>query len=227
MLRAILWKLGAEWANLMRVLWPRYDSKTYYFTFGANLDASVLAQRRIKVFASVDYVLENAALQFSQPGFYDQHGYASADPSAGSVVYGKIYLILERDARRMDYFEGEPFLRVHEKVFEQAEGVHFYYYRTTRIVEGLKPTREYLDYLLNAYATMDIVPQEYIERIKETEILELFRPMTQTSVFVRDLSSWPAALQPVLLAYERQLQKFIEFTWHKSLVQWAIRGHDT
>ena len=96
----------------MRVLWPRYDRKVYYFTFGANLDESVLAQRRIKVFAAFDHVLENASLQFTQPGFYDQHGYASADPSDDSVVYGKIYLILERDARRMDYFEGEPFLRV-------------------------------------------------------------------------------------------------------------------
>jgi gamma-glutamylcyclotransferase (GGCT)/AIG2-like uncharacterized protein YtfP len=211
----------------MRVLWPRYDSKVHYFTFGANLDESVLAQRRIKVFTAFDHVLENASLQFTQPGFYDQHGYASADPSYGSVVYGKIYLILERDARRMDYFEGEPFLRVHEKVFTQADGILFYYYRSTRIVDGLKPTREYLDYLLNAYATMDIVPQAYIERIKATEILEVFQPMTKTSVFVRDLSSWPNVLQPILLGYERQLQKFIEFTWHKSLVQWAIRRHNT
>ena len=211
----------------MRVLWPRYDSKVHYFTFGANLDESVLVQRRIKVFAAFDHVLENAVLQFSQPGFYDQHGYASADPSEDSVVYGKIYLILERDARRMDYFEGEPFLRVHEKVFRQADGTRFYYYRTTRIVDGLKPTREYLDYLLNAYATMDIVPQAYIERIKATEILEVFQPMTKTSVFVRDLSSWPGALQPILLGYERQLHKFIEYTWNKSMVQWAIRGHDT
>ena len=227
MLRAILWKLGSEWANLIRVLSPRYDRKLHYFTFGANLDESVLAQRRIKVFAAFDHVLENASLQFSQPGFYDQHGYASADPSDGGVVYGKIYLILERDARRMDYFEGEPFLRVHEKVFSQTDGVRFYYYRTTRIVDGLKPTREYLDYLLNAYATMDIVPQAYIERIKATEILEVFLPMTKTSVFVRDLSSWPGVLQPILLGYERQLQKFIEYTWHKSLVQWAIRDPNT
>jgi gamma-glutamylcyclotransferase (GGCT)/AIG2-like uncharacterized protein YtfP len=191
----------------MRVLWPRYDRKVYYFAFGANLDESVLAQRR--------------------PGFYDQHGYASADPGEDCVVYGRIYLILERDARRMDYFEGEPFLRVHEKVFGQTNGVDFYYYRTTRIVDGLKPTREYLDYLLNAYATMDIVPQAYIEQIEATEILEVFHPMTKTSVFVRDLSSWPGVLQPILLGYERQLQKFIEFTWHKSLVQWAIRGHNS
>jgi gamma-glutamylcyclotransferase (GGCT)/AIG2-like uncharacterized protein YtfP len=211
----------------MRVLWPRYDRKVYYFTFGANLDESVLTQRRIKVFAAFDHVLENASLQFTQPGFYDQHGYASADPGDDSVVYGKVYLILERDARRMDYFEGEPFLRVHEKVFRQTDEIRFYYYRTTRIVDGLKPTREYLDYLLKAYAKMDIVPQAYIERIQATEVLEVFQPVTKTSVFVRDLSSWPNVLQPFLLGYERQLQKFVEFTWNRSLVQWAIRNHNT
>ena len=226
MLRAILWKLGSEWATLMRLVSPRYDRKVYYFTFGANLDQSVLTRRCIQVYEAFDHVLEDAALQFTQPGFYDQHGYASADPSSDDVVYGKIYLILERDARRMDYFEGEPFLRVHEKVFSQADEIRYYYYRTTRIVEGLKPTQEYLDYLLNAYAGMDIVPKEYIEQMKTTEILDVFRPITKTSVFIRDISRWPGWLHPLLLFYEVQLQKFIEFTWHKSLVQWAIREHD-
>jgi hypothetical protein len=42
-------------------------------------------------------------------------------------------------------------------------------------------------------------------------------------VFVRDLSIWPGVPQPILLGYERQSQKFIEFTWHKPLVQWATR----
>ena len=223
MLRAILWKLGAEWANLMRVLWPRYHDRVYYFTFGANLDASVLRQRRIKVFDSFDHVLEEAALRFTQPGFYHRHGYASADAADGDVVYGKVYQILARDARRMDYFEGEPFLEVHEKVYRSAGDIEFYYYRTTRIVDGLKPTREYLDYLLNAYAGMDIVPREYIDEMAATEVLETFEPMRDPSVFVRDLQRWPAWLHPALIGYERNLQRFVEFTWHRSLVQWAIR----
>lgn len=223
MLRALLWKLGAEWANLIRLLRPRYHDRVHYFTFGANLDESVLKQRRIRVFDSFDHALENAALRFTQPGFYHQHGYASADAAEGEVVYGKVYLILARDARRMDYFEGEPFLRVHEKIYAHAGDIEFYYYRTTRIVDGLKPTREYLDYLLNAYATMDIVPHEYSEKMAATEILETFEPMQNPSVFVRDLQAWPEWMHPILISYERKLQRFIEFTWHKSLVQWAIR----
>lgn len=223
MLRALLWLLGAEWAHLMRLLWPRYQRRVYYFAFGANLDESVLAQRCIKIFSSFDHALEGATLQFSQPGFFNQQGYASADPCEGGVVYGKVYQILATDARRMDYFEGVPFLHVHEKLYAQAGEIRFYYYRTTLIAEGLKPTREYLDYLLNAYATMDIVPQDYIEQMKKTETLEVFQPLTKTRVFVRDLSRWPRLLQPLLLGYERLMQRFIEFVWNRSLVQWAIR----
>ncbi len=223
MLKALLWYLGSEWANLVRLFRPAYERKVYYFAFGANLDDSVLQERKIKVFRSFDHALENASLEFTQPGFYDQHGYASADPAEGSVVYGRVYEILETDAIRMDYFEGEAVLGVHEKAYGEVDGITFYYYRTTRIYAGLKPTRQYLDYLLTAYDEMEIVPQDYIDDMKTTEVLEEFRPMTTTSVFILDLDSWPKPLQPVLLAYERLLQRFIEFVWHRSLVQWAIK----
>ncbi len=151
MLKAILWKLGFEWAHLMRLLRPQYQRKVYYFTFGANLADSVLQQRKIKIFDAFDHALQNAVLQFSQPGFHHQHGYASADAAEGQVVYGKVYQILQSDARRMDYFEGEPFLKIHEKIVDKTADFEFYFYRTTRIVSGLKPTREYLDFILNAY----------------------------------------------------------------------------
>ena len=100
MLRIILWKIGFEWAQLKRILWAREDRKIYYFAFGANLSPDILELRRIRVYEDFDYVLEDACLQFSQAGFYKQHGYASADAAEGDVVYGKMYLILERDALR-------------------------------------------------------------------------------------------------------------------------------
>jgi len=223
LLRVICWKIGSEWANLMRVLWPRFGKKTHYFAFGANLDESVLALRRIKVFKAVDFVLQDAALRFTTGGFYEQQGYASADAATGEVVYGRMYLILESDVRRMDYYEGVPYLKAHEKVFVNSADIRFYYYRANQIIDGLKPTREYLEYLLKAYESMEMVPQAYIEQMKSTEILEEFLPLTETGTFVSDLKRWPTILRPGLLAYERAMMKFIEVTWHKSLVQWAIK----
>ena len=223
MLKAILWYLGSEWANLVRIFRPGYDNKVYYFAFGANLDDSVLAERKIQVFESFDHALSDASLEFTQPGFYHEHGYASADHCPGATVYGRVYLILATDAKRMDYFEGEAVLKVHEKAYAETNGITFYYYRTTRILEGLKPTREYLDYLLTAYEEMDIVPGDYIEQMKKTEVLEALHPMQTTHTFILNLDSWPASLRPLLISYERFLQRFIEFVWHRSLVQWAIK----
>ncbi len=222
-LRIILWKLGIEWAHLKRALSPRYGHKVYYFAFGANLCASVLDERRIAVFDAFDYRLDGAALRFSQPGFYRQHGYASADPAAGEVVYGRIYLILERDAERMDYFEGVPFLGAHDKVVCAGDGFEFFYYRTTRIVDGLRPTREYLDYIVDAYREMQQVPPRYLERIEATAVLEHFEPLDSADLFVRDLARWPRWLHPALIAYERWCTRLVEFLWHRSPLQWMIR----
>jgi len=223
LLRIILWKAGFEWAHLKRILWPRNGRKIYYFAFGANLSPDVLEQRRISVYEAFDYVLDDASLQFSQAGFYKQHGYASADAVDGEVVYGRMYQILERDAVRMDYFEGVPFLAVHEKVFGKVNGSDFYYYRAINALEGLKPTQEYLDYLTTAYSEMEEVPQNYIEAMAATEVLEHFVVQDQTGDFVRDINRWPVLVHPVLVYYEGFCLRFVEFLWNRSLLQWMIK----
>jgi hypothetical protein len=42
-----------------------------------------------------------ASLQFTQPGFYKDHGYASAEAASDEVVYGRMYLI-----RRCTFLQG-------------------------------------------------------------------------------------------------------------------------
>jgi hypothetical protein len=223
LLRIILWKTGFEWAQLKRVLWPRSERKIYYFAFGANLSKDILELRRIRVYESFDYVLEDAALQFTQAGFYREHGYASADAVKGEVVYGKMLLILQRDAERMDYFEGVPFLRVHEKIFGKVKDRDFYFYRAVTRVDGLKPTQEYLDYLVTAYRAMPDVPQAYLETMAATEVLEDFIVQDQTGEFVRDIDRWPAFMHPMLVYYEGLCLRLVEFLWNRSLLQWMIK----
>lgn len=224
MLRILLWKLGIEWAHLRRALWPQWERKVYYFAFGANLCREVLEQRRIRVFESFDYVLRDAVLRFSQTGFYRGHGYASADAADGSTVYGRMYLILEADARRMDYFEGVPYLDAHDKVFREADGLRFFYYRSTHIVEGLKPTREYLDYIVDAYRQMPGVPEDLLRDLAATEVLESLQPVDETGFFVRDVRRWPGFMTGLLVCYERLCLKAIELAWHRSPLQGLIRS---
>ncbi|MEM7561896.1 MAG: gamma-glutamylcyclotransferase family protein [Pseudomonadota bacterium] len=207
----------------MRILRPQKERKIYYFAFGANLSPDVLSLRKIKIYETFDFVLDRAALNFTQLGFYKQHGYASADASKDQVVYGKMYLILESDARRMDYFEGVPWLKAHFKIFRETEKFNFYFYRTRVIYDGLKPTQEYLDYICNAYREMEIVPREYLDRLSQTEVLEEFEVQNETGVFVTDIESWPRFLHPLLKLYEGVCLRVVEALWNRSLVHWAIR----
>ena len=223
MLRILLWKIGFEWAQLRRIVWPRPERKVYYFAFGANLSAEVLAQRSIRVYEAFDYVLENAGLRFSLAGFYRDQGYASADAVPGESVYGRMYLMLESDAIRMDYFEGVPFLVVHEKVLVRDPQREFFYYRAIRALGGLKPTREYLDYLLEAYRDHSEVPPAYLDQIARTEVLDEFRIQDRTGDFVRHIDRWPAWTHPALVLYEGICLRVVEFLWNRSLLQWMIR----
>lgn len=223
MLRILLWKLGSEWANLIRLLNPQSDRRIYYFAFGANLSPDVLTQRRMTIYDTVDYILEDAELRFSQSGFYKDHAYASADAVEGEQVYGKLYLIKQSDAKRMDYFEGEPFLNAHDKVYREYQGLPFYYYRAASAKEGLKPTQEYLDYITVAYREMDCVPEPYIESMEATEVLEYFEPQNQTGKFIRDLEFWPKALHPSLIKYEAVCRRTVEWLWNRSLIDWMIK----
>lgn len=223
MLRIILWKLGFEWSNLQRILRPRSDRRIYYFSFGANLSADILKLRRITVYEAFDYVLEDAALRFSQSGFYKNHGYASADAAPGEKVYGRMYLILASDAKRMDYFEGVPFLKVHDKIFQPHQDSAFYYYRAVAPAVHLKPTQEYLDYLTTAYREMDCVPDSYTESMASTSVLEHLEPQDQSGEFVRDLDRWPAILRPLLISYERNCHRLVEALWNRSVVDWMIK----
>ena len=199
------------------------DRKIYYFAFGANLSMDVLSERSIKIFEQFDFVLKDAVLNFSQGGFYKGHGYASADASDDDVVYGKMYLILESDAERMDYFEGVPYLHAHYKMFRQTDKFKFYFYRSSDSLEGLKPTQEYLDYICNAYEQMDCVPGDYLNSLKKTQVLECFEVSEETGFFVSDINRWPKLLHPWLIWYEGFCLRTVEYIWNLSLIQWTIR----
>ena len=223
MLRILFWKIGFEWVQLKRLLAPDIDRKILYFAFGANLAREVIEKRGIGIYDEFDYSLQSAKLRFSQSGFYAGHGYASADPSPNSEVYGKMYLILESDARRMDYFEGVPFLKVHHKVFKQADGLTFYYYRAKKPLEDLKPTQKYLNYLVNSYRKMSIVPKQYTDSLAKTAVLAECLPQNQTGDFIRDIRRWPKSMHSMLIRYEGYCLLTVKFLWNRSLFQSLIR----
>lgn len=225
MLRILLWKLGFEWANIMRILFPRDDERIYYFAFGANLSPDIMQQRCIEVLEAFDYELPDVELRFTQSGFYKGHGFASADPAPGKKVYGRMYLIRRTDEKRMDYYEGVPFIGSHEKLVQTDDnGLLFYYYRATKFSDNLKPTQEYLDYITIAYREMDTVPEAYVAAMEKTPVLETFEMQTLTGKFVRNLESWPGFMQPLLVKYEGVCRRLVLIVWNWSLLTWMIKS---
>ncbi len=223
MLNIIQWKLAFECAHLKRAFNPNIEDKVYYFAFGANLSPAVLEKRRVQIFDSFDYVLQEAQLRFTQVGFYRNHGYASADPAIDEVVFGKMYLMLKSDAHRMDHFEGVPYLKVHEKITRNFEKGEFFYYRSVNPQKGLKPTQEYLDYITNAYSSMNIVPEDYLESLGRTPVLTEFLMQNKTGKHVKNIDRWPRFLHPLLVCYEGLCLRLVEVFWNRSLVQWMIK----
>jgi hypothetical protein len=92
-----------------------------------------------------------------------------------------------------------------------------------KALDDLKPTREYLDYLLTAYREMDVVPRANLDSIARTEVLDVFEPQDRTGDFVRHIERWPAFLHPLLVAYEGLCLRVVEFLWNRSLLQWMIK----
>lgn len=223
LLRILLWKLGFEWANLKRIVKPDHERRIYYFAFGANLSPEILKERGMTIFHTYDFVLEGAALQFTQSGFYKDHGFASADKMDGEQVYGKMYQIRQTDADRMDFYEGVPFIKAHDKVFDEHKGERFYYYRARNQTQNLKPTQQYLDYITTAYREMDCVPRDYREAMEAVETLDKLEPQTRTGKFVDDIEQWPAVLHPFLVRYEGTCQRTVETFWNASLLTWMIK----
>lgn len=169
--RVVLWRLGADWRDLLRVLAPG-EATVLYFAFGANVSTDVLAQRRIFPFEESDYALADHELRFTQQSPYAGVGFASADHAPGRVVYGKLYRILASDLRRLDYYEGVAFLRRHRRVRRVDGGREIWFYQATDPVAGLAPTEQYRAHLVGGLAQRADVPAPYLTRLANLETRE-------------------------------------------------------
>jgi hypothetical protein len=110
MIKFLLWKLMFEYSNCIRILGPG-RKQVYYFAFGANLSDAIMRERQIKPVSSRPFVLRGFGLRFDHPAAWKNGAYASAEPAPGERAYGFLYGMCERDARRMDFYEGVLILK--------------------------------------------------------------------------------------------------------------------
>lgn len=211
MYRLLLWRAGLECWNLAAWLLQfkllaglrRFDRPVGYFTFGANLDPSVLARRHMRVRNERELLLHDHELRFNQPGPFQGFGFASAETAPGKFIYGKVLTMGIIDVRRMDYYEVLPVLKKHRRVWVTQDGETLFFYQTTHPRDGLVPTEEYLNKILHSASRSKIIPQDYLAKLQSTQTLAKLIPVTDNNFLIADYDAWPGMLAGIRRRYDR------------------------
>lgn len=168
MFRFLLWWLRFEACNFRR-LFGHGTERIHYLAFGANLSDAILRERRITPFSSRPFTLRNHALRFDHPAPWCGCGYASAEPAPGESLHGFLYTLSGRDAARMDYYEVVPVLNRYRRTVVEQDGVVLYFYQTNRSTPDLKPTDEYLGFIVDGLENHPQVNPDYLAAIAAIE----------------------------------------------------------
>ncbi|HEY5740181.1 MAG TPA: gamma-glutamylcyclotransferase family protein [Gammaproteobacteria bacterium] len=164
MLRFLAWRLLFEVCNCRRLL-GRGRGQVQYLAFGANLSPEIMRERRIEPLAARYFTLRDHGLRFDHPAAWSGCGYASAEPAAGESVHGILYTLSERDAARMDFYEMVPVVDRYRRSWVEQDGERLYFYQTNRSTPDLRPTAEYLGYIVDGLAAHPQVEAAYRETL--------------------------------------------------------------
>jgi len=138
------------------------------------MDIDRMTARKVSFTSREKGLLKDFELKFNKIAKRNpKEGYANIASKKGSIVEGAIYEIEESDIRELDRFEGYPhhYSREEMKVEdEMGQSVNAIVYTAVegKIKEGLKPTPEYLNHILNG---RDIMSSNYYEKMKNIRTL--------------------------------------------------------
>jgi cation transport regulator ChaC len=146
-----------------------------YFAYGSNMDGDRLRGRGVSFSRREKAVLEGYRLVFNKRSSRDpKEGFANIVKEEGGLVEGILYEIADGEIERLDKCEGYPqhYYRQRVKVkLQSGEAVEaaVYIARQEMTAEGLKPSRKYLNHLLEG---CDLLSKEYCERLRSTPTLD-------------------------------------------------------
>lgn len=152
------------------------SKSVWYFAYGSNMDVERMKKRVGRLPDRVPGILRGWRLEFNKeaaniPGA----GYANIIPCPDSAVEGILYAVTEEELRKLDGYEGVPnhYIRdqisVVRKDTDEVVSAVTYVANPNKVRDGLKPTREYLGYLL---AGADHLSEEYFCRLRIVKTLD-------------------------------------------------------
>jgi hypothetical protein len=222
MFRYLLWRLRFEACNLKR-LFGHGKERVHYLAFGANLSDAVMKQRRITPLAARPFTLRDHGLRFDHPAPWANCGYASAEPAPGEAVHGFLYTLSGRDAERMDFYEVVPVLKRYRRTVVQQDGVELFFYQTNRSTPNLKPTEEYLGYIV---AGLDRHPDASAEYRDAMAAIEIGVPGKFVSTYFRERPPGRTGRAQNLVDFYQRLSLiiFLKLVYRFSLTAPLIRS---
>jgi gamma-glutamylcyclotransferase (GGCT)/AIG2-like uncharacterized protein YtfP len=150
--------------------------KTYYFAYGSNLDREQMNFRCPENEIVQTVCLPNYELCF--PRFskgYRQCGVASVVEKENSIVWGVLYKLSHTDFKNLDLHENIPHSYLKTAITVYSPCMQNNFLATTYIanhqIGNFKPSREYLDLILNGLKDRQDVPLQYILKLAEFDVL--------------------------------------------------------
>lgn len=231
MFRLLLWRLGAEFWNLIAIIlsfdsfgfFARLNPPTNYFAFGANLDPAVLYRRRMRVLSQEEFLVRDYEMRFTQQGPFQGGGFASLEETPGKVAFGHLLQLTRVDAIRMDFSELVPIFRRHRRVTITQDGRTFFFYQATNPVEGLIPTDEYKERIMQAAEKSTLIPPDLLAQLQATPVLKTLEPATGLNLIIEDIEAWPPFCHGLLRLYEDWCLAIFRRTVRWSLLNPLIR----
>lgn len=153
---------------------------SWYFAYGSNMDADRLFEKRLRPGGvmpgeRVAGRLDGWQLAFNKAARVPAGaGAGNIILQAGSSVHGTLNALPARGFDILDHFEGVAaghYERRAVRVMRPDVGtsVEAITYVALKVGEGLRPTREYLGFLL---AGRDLLPADYWERLRITSTID-------------------------------------------------------
>lgn len=137
----------------------------FYYAYGSNMSEQRMLDRKITFFSRKFGILKDYRLVFNKISKSNNNiSFANIVESIGDFVEGVIYEINEYDIKKLDKFEGYPLHYTRKNVIIDNISCVVYIAQNEWIKEGVYPTKEYINYLLEA---KDLLSEEYYNKIKK------------------------------------------------------------
>jgi hypothetical protein len=153
--------------------------RTWYFAFGANMDAELLAKGSIYPQSSHPSVVEGFKIEISSPCEMKGKGFASITPCAGSSVFGVLHRLSRLEMAILDVLEWVPF-RFHRRInvtvtsLDGNLSVVAWAYVAVNPTVGLKTSAGYRDLLVRSAKTENL-PEQYVAKLAALPVADGFK----------------------------------------------------